>query len=167
MGAVAAGETVALYGARETSSLGFTNDINELPGRKNIYVYLLAYFKLAAIVGFDFPQESDQFAVLEMTGTRFVHLFDFVEANLNRFVSVGLLSPNLGDEAGASLDDRHRRQICAAVGLKDTFTGDTICTDFKPVLLEPPTFPEPVVSVAIEPDTRVDQPTPLSVGWSS
>ena len=48
-------------------------------------------------------------------------------------------------------------QICAAVGLKDTFTGDTICTDFKPVVLEPPTFPEPVVSIAIEPDTRADQ----------
>ncbi len=48
-------------------------------------------------------------------------------------------------------------QICAAVGLKDTFTGDTICTDFKPVILEPPTFPEPVVSIAIEPDTRADQ----------
>jgi elongation factor G len=47
--------------------------------------------------------------------------------------------------------------ICAAVGLKDTFTGDTIATDFKPVILEPPKFPEPVVSVAIEPDTRADQ----------
>ena len=48
-------------------------------------------------------------------------------------------------------------QICAAVGLKDTFTGDTICTDFKPVILEPPKFPEPVISVAIEPDTHADQ----------
>ncbi len=47
--------------------------------------------------------------------------------------------------------------ICAAIGLKDTFTGDTICTDFQPVILEPPKFPEPVVSVAIEPDTRADQ----------
>ena len=47
--------------------------------------------------------------------------------------------------------------ICAAVGLKDTFTGDTICTDHRPVILEPPHFPEPVVSVAIEPATRVDQ----------
>lgn len=55
------------------------------------------------------------------------------------------------------LEEISAGQICAAVGLKDTFTGDTICTDFKPVLLEPPTFPEPVVSVAIEPDTRVDQ----------
>ena len=47
--------------------------------------------------------------------------------------------------------------ICAAIGLKDTFTGDTICTDHRPVILEPPHFPEPVVSVAIEPATRVDQ----------
>ena len=47
--------------------------------------------------------------------------------------------------------------ICAAVGLKNTFTGDTITTEFKPLILEPPKFPEPVVSVAIEPTTRADQ----------
>ena len=47
--------------------------------------------------------------------------------------------------------------ICAVVGLKDTFTGDTICSGPRPVVLEPPHFPEPVVSVAIEPATRVDQ----------
>ena len=47
--------------------------------------------------------------------------------------------------------------ICAAVGLKNTFTGDTICSDTKPVILEPPKFPAPVVSVAIEPMTRADQ----------
>ena len=47
--------------------------------------------------------------------------------------------------------------ICAAVGLKNTFTGDTICTEASPLVLEPPKFPEPVVSVAIEPATRADQ----------
>jgi elongation factor G len=47
--------------------------------------------------------------------------------------------------------------ICAAVGLKNTFTGDTICADVDQVLLEPPKFPSPVVSVAIEPMTRADQ----------
>ena len=47
--------------------------------------------------------------------------------------------------------------ICAAVGLKNTFTGDTICGPSQQVILEPPTFPDPVVSVAIEPMTRVDQ----------
>ena len=47
--------------------------------------------------------------------------------------------------------------ICAAVGLKDTFTGDTIGGANQQVILEPPKFPEPVVSVAIEPGTRADQ----------
>ena len=47
--------------------------------------------------------------------------------------------------------------ICAAVGLKNTFTGDTICLRTEQVILEPPKFPEPVVSVAIEPMTRADQ----------
>ena len=47
--------------------------------------------------------------------------------------------------------------ICAAVGLKGTFTGDTICDYEVPVTLEPPQFPSPVLSVAIEPMTRGDQ----------
>ncbi len=47
--------------------------------------------------------------------------------------------------------------ICGAIGLKNTFTGDTIAGVGKPLVLEPPTFPEPVLSVAIEPATRVDQ----------
>ena len=47
--------------------------------------------------------------------------------------------------------------ICAAVGLKNTFTGDTICTTDAPVILEPPQFPSPVLSVAIEPMTKADQ----------
>ena len=47
--------------------------------------------------------------------------------------------------------------ICAAVGLKNTFTGDTICTADSALILEPPKFPEPVVSVAIEPNSRADQ----------
>ena len=47
--------------------------------------------------------------------------------------------------------------ICAAIGLKNTFTGDTIGTQDQPVILEPPKFPKPVVSVAIEPTTKADQ----------
>ena len=47
--------------------------------------------------------------------------------------------------------------ICGAIGLKNTFTGDTIAAVGKALVLEPPTFPEPVLSVAIEPATRVDQ----------
>ncbi len=47
--------------------------------------------------------------------------------------------------------------ICAAVGLKDTTTGDTLCDEKAPIILERMTFPEPVISVAIEPKTKADQ----------
>ncbi|MGE4295360.1 MAG: elongation factor G [Campylobacterales bacterium] len=47
--------------------------------------------------------------------------------------------------------------IGAVVGLKDTLTGDTLCDPDKPVILERMTFPEPVISVAVEPKTKADQ----------
>ena len=47
--------------------------------------------------------------------------------------------------------------IAAAVGLRDVTTGDTICDEDKPVILESMDFPEPVISVAIEPKTKADQ----------
>ena len=47
--------------------------------------------------------------------------------------------------------------ICAAVGLKDTTTGDTLCDEKAPIILEKMEFPEPVISVAIEPKTKADQ----------
>ena len=51
----------------------------------------------------------------------------------------------------------HAGDIAAAVGLKDTVTGDTMCAENKPVILENMVFPEPVISVAIEPKTKGDQ----------
>ena len=48
-------------------------------------------------------------------------------------------------------------EIIATVGLKNTFTGDTLCSSAKPILLEAISFPEPVVSVAIEPKTKASQ----------
>lgn len=47
--------------------------------------------------------------------------------------------------------------IAAAVGLKDTTTGETLCDEKSPVILEAMEFPEPVISVAIEPKTKADQ----------
>jgi elongation factor G len=47
--------------------------------------------------------------------------------------------------------------IAAAVGLKDVTTGDTLCNPDKPIILEKMEFPEPVISVAVEPKTKVDQ----------
>ena len=48
-------------------------------------------------------------------------------------------------------------EIAAAVGLKDTFTGDTLCDEKKKVILEKMTFPEPVIELAIEPKSKADQ----------
>ncbi|MEO3947978.1 elongation factor G [Gorillibacterium sp. CAU 1737] len=47
--------------------------------------------------------------------------------------------------------------IAAAVGLKDTTTGDTLCDEKNPVILESMNFPDPVISIAVEPKTKADQ----------
>ena len=47
--------------------------------------------------------------------------------------------------------------IAAGVGFKDTTTGDTLCDEKKPIILESMIFPEPVISIAIEPQTKADQ----------
>jgi elongation factor G len=47
--------------------------------------------------------------------------------------------------------------IAAIVGVKNITTGDTLCDESDPILLEPPSFPEPVISMAIEPKTKLDQ----------
>ena len=55
------------------------------------------------------------------------------------------------------INEVYAGDICAAVGLKDTTTGDTLCDEKSPIILERMTFPEPVISVAIEPKTKADQ----------
>ena len=55
------------------------------------------------------------------------------------------------------IDEVYAGDIAAAVGLKDTFTGDTLSEPDHPVILESITFPEPVIEVAIEPKTKADQ----------
>jgi elongation factor G len=47
--------------------------------------------------------------------------------------------------------------IVACIGIKDALTGDTLCTDDAPIILERPTFPEPVISMSIEPKTAADK----------
>jgi elongation factor G len=55
------------------------------------------------------------------------------------------------------VDEIFTGDIAAAVGLKSTTTGDTLADEAHPIVLESITFPEPVISVAIEPKTKVDQ----------
>jgi elongation factor G len=55
------------------------------------------------------------------------------------------------------VEEVYSGEIAAAVGLKDTTTGNTLCDVGHPVILEQITFPEPVISIAIEPKTKADQ----------
>ncbi len=55
------------------------------------------------------------------------------------------------------IDEIRAGDICAAVGLRNTFTGDTLCDPQNPIVLESIVFPEPVIEIAIEPRTRADQ----------
>ncbi len=55
------------------------------------------------------------------------------------------------------IEEAYAGDICAAVGLKNTTTGDTLCDEKAPVILESMVFPEPVIRVAIEPKTKAGQ----------
>lgn len=55
------------------------------------------------------------------------------------------------------IEEVHSGEIAAAVGLKETRTSDTLCDEKKPILLEKIEFPEPVMSLRIEPKTKADQ----------
>ncbi len=55
------------------------------------------------------------------------------------------------------IEDIYSGDICAIVGLKDTTTGDTLCDENHPIILEKMEFPDPVIQVAIEPKTKAGQ----------
>ena len=60
-------------------------------------------------------------------------------------------------DAREEISEIYAGDLCAVVGLKDTTTGDTLCDEKAPIILERMEFPEPVISVAIEPKTKADQ----------
>jgi len=64
-----------------------------------------------------------------------------------------LMHANKREEVG----EIHAGHICAFLGLKDVRTGDTLCDTKKEVLLEAMDFPEPVISLAVEPVSKNDQ----------
>ena len=55
------------------------------------------------------------------------------------------------------ITEAYAGEIIAVIGLKDTTTGDTLCAENKPIVLESMDFPDPVINVAIEPKTKQDQ----------
>ncbi len=61
------------------------------------------------------------------------------------------------------IEEAYSGSICALIGAKDIVTGDTLCEKDHEVRLEPPTFPEPVIAMSIEPNSKADQEK-LSIG---
>ncbi|MGF7049765.1 elongation factor G [Paenibacillus sp. DS2015] len=59
--------------------------------------------------------------------------------------------------ARQEISDVYSGDIASAVGLKDTSTGDTLCDEKHPVILESMNFPDPVIEIAVEPKTKADQ----------
>jgi elongation factor G len=84
------------------------------------------------------------------TGAQVINSTKGKKERLGKFFQMHANKENPVDEASAG-------HIYAFIGLKDTTTGDTLCDPAKPVVLESMTFPEPVISVAIEPKTKGDQ----------
>ncbi|MFC2001362.1 elongation factor G [Chloroflexota bacterium] len=80
-------------------------------------------------------------------------VFNSVRGKRERIGRLLLMHANRREE----VDEADTGAIVATLGLKDTFTGDTLCDLSQPVLLEAIRFPEPVLSIAIEPKTRTDQ----------
>jgi len=66
-------------------------------------------------------------------------------------------------DAREDIEVAYSGDICAIIGAKEVVTGDTLCTKELDIMLEPPTFPEPVISMSIEPNTKADQEK-LSIG---
>jgi elongation factor G len=66
-------------------------------------------------------------------------------------------------DAREDIDVAYSGDICAIIGIKGVVTGDTLCDRDLDLVLEPPTFPDPVISMSIEPKSKADQ-TKLSLG---
>ncbi|EKD78970.1 MAG: hypothetical protein ACD_41C00210G0003, partial [uncultured bacterium] len=81
------------------------------------------------------------------------YVFNATTGNKERISRIVRLHANKRDE----IDEVQAGDIAAVIGLKDTVTADTLCDPDHPVILEKIVFPEPVISVAIEPKTKVDQ----------
>ncbi|HSU17645.1 elongation factor G [Longimicrobium sp.] len=81
------------------------------------------------------------------------HVLNSTKGKRERFGRILQMHANKREE----IPEVRAGDIAAAIGLKDTTTGNTLCDQAHPVVLESMTFPEPVIDVAIEPKTKADQ----------
>ncbi len=81
------------------------------------------------------------------------YVFNSTKGKKERVGRILLMHANHREE----INEIYAGDICAIVGLKDTTTGDTLCAENAPIILEQMEFPEPVIRVAIEPKTKQGQ----------
>ncbi len=81
------------------------------------------------------------------------YIYNSTKGITERVGRILLMHANTREE----IKEAYAGEIVALVGLKDTITGDTLCDEKSPIVLEKITFPEPVISLAIEPQTKADQ----------
>jgi elongation factor G len=93
------------------------------------------------------------FRVYSGTASSGSYVYNSTKGKRERFGRLVLMHANNRTE----IDQVYAGDIAAAVGLKDTTTGDTLCDENNIVILESMVFPEPVISQAIEPKTKADQ----------
>ncbi len=93
------------------------------------------------------------FRVYSGTLKKGTYVYNSTKQKKERMGRLLLMHANQREE----IDEVNAGDIAAAVGLKDTTTGDTLCDENHPIILESMTFPEPVIDLAIEPLTRADQ----------
>jgi hypothetical protein len=104
----AAGEAVTLHNTGETTALGTGDNVYQLPHLKHVYRYLLAYFKLADVVGLDFPKVPDGLNVLQVPGPGLVQALDGPKAQLDRLITVASFRLDLRNGAGAGFNNGYR-----------------------------------------------------------
>ncbi|MCX2958491.1 MAG: EF-Tu/IF-2/RF-3 family GTPase, partial [Serratia symbiotica] len=80
-------------------------------------------------------------------------VFNSVKNQRERFGRIVQMHANKREE----IKEVFSGDIAAAIGLKNVTTGDTLCDVNKPIILEKMEFPEPVISIAVEPRTKIDQ----------
>lgn len=81
------------------------------------------------------------------------YIYNSVSEKKERVGRILLMHANRRED----MDEVRAGDICAIVGLKNTRTGDTLCDESDPIILERMEFPEPVIQIAIEPKTKADQ----------
>ncbi len=81
------------------------------------------------------------------------YIYNSVKGKKERIARILRMHANHREE----VEEVHAGEICAIVGLKDTTTGDTLCDEKNPIVLEKMEFPDPVIQVAIEPKTKQGQ----------